>query len=205
MARRRFARSCSDVRGRLRPQVCGPPSPASRRMRTTATGASTTRSTRPLVSVARPSPLRPRTSPEMGRCVRRISRPRPDARWEQQSERTTWIDYRGPSGTVRRVSALDVLNGQVAPGTFSDKRVVIGVTAPVTDDVHDTPFDRHARPRGAGKRTRHDPARRTDARRAAAVERPGNCAARRSAGGRHADSTPLARRHRRRGERPSCS
>jgi CHASE2 domain-containing sensor protein len=60
----------------------------------------------------------------------------------EQSERTTWIDYRGPSGTVRRVSALDVLNGQVAPGTFSDKRVVVGVTAPVTPDVHDTPFDR---------------------------------------------------------------
>ena len=59
-----------------------------------------------------------------------------------QSERTAWIDYRGPSGTVRRVSALNVLNGQVAPGTFRDKRVVVGVTAPVTDDVHDTPFGR---------------------------------------------------------------
>ena len=35
-----------------------------------------------------------------------------------------------------------MLNGQVAPGTFSDKRVVVGVTAPVTTDVHDTPFDR---------------------------------------------------------------
>jgi adenylate cyclase len=60
----------------------------------------------------------------------------------EQSERTTWINYRGPSGTVRRVSALDVLNGQVAPGTFSDKHVVVGVTAAVTPDVHDTPFDR---------------------------------------------------------------
>ena len=60
----------------------------------------------------------------------------------KQSDSTTWIDYRGPSGTVRRVSALDVLEGRVAPGTFRDKRVVVGVTAPVTADVHDTPFDR---------------------------------------------------------------
>ena len=30
-----------------------------------------------------------------------------------QSQRTTWIDYRGPPGTVRRVSALDVLEGRV--------------------------------------------------------------------------------------------
>ena len=61
---------------------------------------------------------------------------------DEQSDSTTWIDYRGPSGTVRRVSALDVLDGRVAPGTFRDKRVVVGVTAPVTSDVHDTPFDR---------------------------------------------------------------
>ena len=40
------------------------------------------------------------------------------------------------------MSALDVLDGRVAPGTFRDKRVVVGVTAPVTSDVHDTPFDR---------------------------------------------------------------
>jgi CHASE2 domain-containing sensor protein len=61
---------------------------------------------------------------------------------DEQSDSTTWIDYRGPSGTVRRVSALDVLDGRVAPGTFREKRVVVGVTAPVTADVHDTPFDR---------------------------------------------------------------
>jgi CHASE2 domain-containing sensor protein len=60
----------------------------------------------------------------------------------KQSDSTTWIDYRGRSGTVRRMSALDVLEGRVAPRTFTDKRVVIGVTAPVTPDVHDTPFDR---------------------------------------------------------------
>jgi CHASE2 domain-containing sensor protein len=61
--------------------------------------------------------------------------------WGGQSKRTTWIDYRGPSGTVRRVSALDVLEGRVASGVFRDKLVVIGVTSQATTDVHTTPFD----------------------------------------------------------------
>jgi adenylate cyclase len=39
------------------------------------------------------------------------------------------------------VSALDVLEGRVAPGEFRGKRVVIGVTAP-GPDVHRTPFER---------------------------------------------------------------
>ncbi|HEX5923288.1 MAG TPA: CHASE2 domain-containing protein [Baekduia sp.] len=58
-----------------------------------------------------------------------------------QSQRTTWIDYRGPPGTVRRVSALDVLEGRVAPGAFRDKLVVIGVTTRASTDVHRTPLD----------------------------------------------------------------
>jgi CHASE2 domain-containing sensor protein len=49
---------------------------------------------------------------------------------EGQSENTTWIDFRGPPGTVRRVSALDVLDGRVSPGAFAGKVVVIGVIAP---------------------------------------------------------------------------
>jgi CHASE2 domain-containing sensor protein len=61
--------------------------------------------------------------------------------WGGQSERTTWIDYRGPPGTVRRVSALDVLDGRVAPGVFRDKLVVIGVTNSASTDVHRTPLD----------------------------------------------------------------
>ena len=36
---------------------------------------------------------------------------------EDQSTSTTWIDFRGPPGTVRRVSALDVLDGRVARGS----------------------------------------------------------------------------------------
>ena len=58
-----------------------------------------------------------------------------------QSQHTTWIDYRGPPGTVRRVSALDVLEGRVAPGVFRDKLVVIGVTTRASPDVHRTPLD----------------------------------------------------------------
>jgi CHASE2 domain-containing sensor protein len=49
---------------------------------------------------------------------------------EEQSENTTWIDFPGPPGTIRRVSALDVLDGTVPAGTFAGKVVVIGVIAP---------------------------------------------------------------------------
>jgi CHASE2 domain-containing sensor protein len=63
--------------------------------------------------------------------------------WGGQSERTTWIDYRGPPGTVRRVSALDVLDGRVPPGAFRGKVVVIGVTGhgPGADALLPTPLD----------------------------------------------------------------
>jgi CHASE2 domain-containing sensor protein len=66
----------------------------------------------------------------------------PRRRLGDPSERTTWIDYRGPAGTVERLSALDVINGHVAPEVFRDKRVVVGVTASWNADVHDTPFGR---------------------------------------------------------------
>jgi CHASE2 domain-containing sensor protein len=65
----------------------------------------------------------------------------PRRAWGGQSKLTTWIDYRGPPGTVRRVSALDVLDGRVAPGVFRDKLVVIGVTNSASTDVHRTPLD----------------------------------------------------------------
>jgi CHASE2 domain-containing sensor protein len=58
--------------------------------------------------------------------------PKASRRAEQpeQSTSTTWIDFRGPPGTVRRVSVLDVLDGHVARGAFRDKVVVIGRIAP---------------------------------------------------------------------------
>jgi CHASE2 domain-containing sensor protein len=65
----------------------------------------------------------------------------PGRAWGGQSDRTTWIDFRGPPGTIRRVSALDVLDGRVPAGEFAGKVVVIGVIARGNEDVHSTPMD----------------------------------------------------------------
>jgi CHASE2 domain-containing sensor protein len=62
----------------------------------------------------------------------------------EQSERTTWIDYAGPPGEIRRVSAVDILDGRVRPGAFADKVAVIGVVARGNPDVHRAPLDRGA-------------------------------------------------------------
>jgi adenylate cyclase len=80
--------------------------------------------------VARGGALRPDRLPTAARRA-----------WGGQSERTTWIDFRGPPGTIRRVSALDVLDGRVPAGAFADKVVVIGVIARGNKDVHRTPLD----------------------------------------------------------------
>jgi CHASE2 domain-containing sensor protein len=62
--------------------------------------------------------------------------------WGGQTESTTWIDFRGPSGTFRRVSALDVLDGRVPARDFRNKAVVIGVFAHGSiDGHHRTPLD----------------------------------------------------------------
>jgi CHASE2 domain-containing sensor protein len=61
--------------------------------------------------------------------------------WGGQSQSTTWIDFRGPAGTIRRVSALDVIHDRVPAATFRDKAVVIGVVAPAGGDIHRTPLD----------------------------------------------------------------
>ena len=50
----------------------------------------------------------------------------------EESTSTTWIDFRGPPETIRRVSALDLLDGDVASGAFRGKIVVIGRIAPGT-------------------------------------------------------------------------
>jgi CHASE2 domain-containing sensor protein len=49
------------------------------------------------------------------------------------------IDYRGGQGTFPMVSFSDVLRGRFQPGTFEDKVVVVGATAPSLQDVHVTP------------------------------------------------------------------
>jgi CHASE2 domain-containing sensor protein len=59
----------------------------------------------------------------------------------EQSESTTWIDFRGPPGTFRPVSALDVLDGKVPSGAFAGKVVVIGKIAR-GGEAFRTPLDR---------------------------------------------------------------
>jgi len=61
--------------------------------------------------------------------------------WGGQTDRTAWIDYRGPGGTIPSVSAIDVIDGRVPAGTFRNKVVVIGVAAKGAEDVLDTPLD----------------------------------------------------------------
>lgn len=48
------------------------------------------------------------------------------------------IDYAGPVDTLPRVSFSDVLRGRVDPKRFRDKIVLVGATAPVFQDVHET-------------------------------------------------------------------
>jgi adenylate cyclase len=49
-----------------------------------------------------------------------------------------WIDYRGPSGTIKSVSFSRVLNGKTPPGLFRNKLVVVGPSAPSLQDIHPT-------------------------------------------------------------------
>ena len=53
-------------------------------------------------------------------------------------EGRTWIDYRGPPGTIETVSFSRVLKGQVPARVFRGKTVVIGASAPAIQDVHAT-------------------------------------------------------------------
>ena len=52
-----------------------------------------------------------------------------------------WIDYAGPAKTFTTYSYSHVLNNMVPRGTFRDKIVVIGPSAPSLQDIHDTPVD----------------------------------------------------------------
>jgi CHASE2 domain-containing sensor protein len=49
------------------------------------------------------------------------------------------IDFRGPPGTIRTLSFSDVLHGKIAPSAFAGKVIVVGVSAPTLQDVHQTP------------------------------------------------------------------
>jgi len=49
-----------------------------------------------------------------------------------------WIDFRGPPGTARSLSFLQVLHGDFDAGTVRGKVVLIGATAPALQDLHTT-------------------------------------------------------------------
>jgi CHASE2 domain-containing sensor protein/tRNA A-37 threonylcarbamoyl transferase component Bud32 len=49
------------------------------------------------------------------------------------------IDYAGPPGTFRRVPYWRVLTGRFPPGLFMGKVVIVGVSAPWLQDLHQTP------------------------------------------------------------------
>lgn len=55
------------------------------------------------------------------------------------------IRYAGPPGTFARVSVIDVLSGQLGPGYFRDKYVIVGVMATGLGDVLATPVSRNGR------------------------------------------------------------
>jgi adenylate cyclase len=65
--------------------------------------------------------------------VKRLGRPLPTAALDGKG---AWIDFLGPAGHVPHEHFSDVALGQVAPGRFRDKIVVIGATAPSLQDVH---------------------------------------------------------------------
>jgi adenylate cyclase len=53
-------------------------------------------------------------------------------------DETAWIDYYGPPETIESVSFSRVVQRKTPPGTFKDKLVVIGPSAPSLQDVHPT-------------------------------------------------------------------
>jgi CHASE2 domain-containing sensor protein len=51
------------------------------------------------------------------------------------------IDYGGPAGTVRTIPLIDVLHNHFPASQVRGRIVVIGNSAPVLDDIHETPAD----------------------------------------------------------------
>ena len=51
---------------------------------------------------------------------------------------TNWIDFRGPPGTIKSIPFSNVYYGEFKPGTFQNKVVIVGGTAPVLLDIHPT-------------------------------------------------------------------
>ncbi|HEX7254305.1 MAG TPA: adenylate/guanylate cyclase domain-containing protein [Gaiellaceae bacterium] len=53
---------------------------------------------------------------------------------------TTWIDYVGPVETLPTYSFSRIRQGRFEPGTFRDRVVVVGATAPTLQDLHPISF-----------------------------------------------------------------
>ena len=51
---------------------------------------------------------------------------------------TAWIDFPGPTGTIKRISYGDVLRNRFPASAVRGKVVVIGATAPTLQDLHET-------------------------------------------------------------------
>jgi adenylate cyclase len=65
---------------------------------------------------------------------------------ERFDDDTTWIDYPGPPETIPTYSLSRVYRGEFEPGTFRDRIVVVGATAPSEQDLHPTSFGDHEMP-----------------------------------------------------------
>lgn len=73
--------------------------------------------------------------PTVAAAVARTLNTRPSSRGRL---RGGWIAFRGPPGTLRTLSFVQVLRGNFDPASVRGKVVVVGATAPVLQDLHST-------------------------------------------------------------------
>ncbi len=57
---------------------------------------------------------------------------------DQMGGDSAWIDFRGPAGTFQAIPFSKVLLGRYPPGTFRNRIVVVGASAPSLQDLHPT-------------------------------------------------------------------
>jgi adenylate cyclase len=66
------------------------------------------------------------------------ARSKPITREEFGDRDSTWIDYRGPAGTIETTSFAAVWRNRFKKGSFRDKIVVVGPSATSLQDIHPT-------------------------------------------------------------------
>lgn len=59
-----------------------------------------------------------------------------------ESDGTVPIDYAGGNETFPSISFSKVFKGEVPPGTFANKLVIVGSSAPILQDLHATPYSK---------------------------------------------------------------